>query len=274
MICELMPVAAAGILAGAAVNLLADALPHQAPLGKPTYPDGTARPLSAWLGISAFALKRRSPPAQPNTAPQQLGWRHPLTELATSALMVLAYLIMGAAEVPAGQLLIWLTYMPILMLTAVIDLEHRRIKRACLLPAAALALLDAALYPQPLPTVPSALAGGALGFAVFFLVHRGGFLFTRLMSRWRRERIQTVAFGFGDVLLMTVSGLMLGLPDLLLAMCLALFLGAGGALLHLGSRFAATGTYRPFAVLPYGPYIIAATLTVLFFAPELWPLLG
>ena len=50
-----------GILAGGVVNILADALPQQKAVRfPPRYPDGTPRPLIAWLGITAFLFGRRT----------------------------------------------------------------------------------------------------------------------------------------------------------------------------------------------------------------------
>lgn len=230
--------------------------------------------MRAWLGITAFLFSRRRPSGGTEANEPQLGWRHPITETATAALMVAAYIIMGgSANVSGGQMLIWLIDMAIFMLITVIDLEHQRIMSATVMPAAVLALMDAALFPNPLPTVASSLAGGAFGFIIFYLVYQGGYLFRHLAARMRGEKIHTLAFGFGDVMLAGLSGLMLGLPDVILALFISIFLGAIGAIFYLGFDFLAARRYRPFTAMPYGPYIVTATITVMFFGNELRPLL-
>jgi len=45
-----------GIIAGGIVNALADDLPERRRPQLPRYPDGTPRPLIAWLGITAFPV--------------------------------------------------------------------------------------------------------------------------------------------------------------------------------------------------------------------------
>ncbi len=266
---ELIGITILGILAGGLVNVLADALPFRRRPGIPTYPDGSPRPIRAWLGITAFLFRRRLPPDQTQPGAPKLGWRYPVTEMATAALMAAAFVIMGETpNVPGGQMLVWLIYMGILMLIAVIDLEHQLIMLACIIPSAVLALIDAAVFPNPLPTLASSLAGGALGFIIFYLIYQGGCLFRHFVERARGEKINSLAFGFGDVMLAGLSGLMLGLPDVIPMMFISIFLGAIGAVFYLAFRFFAARPYRPFTAIPYGPYIVAATILVMFFGAE------
>src|SRR5215510_6958054 len=90
---EILIAAPIGLFVGIIINVLADELPYRAYITSPvvlpedatdedkveyerlkgviarrnwrgfipTYPDGTPRPLSAWLGIAAFALGQREP---------------------------------------------------------------------------------------------------------------------------------------------------------------------------------------------------------------------
>ena len=182
----------AGILAGGVVNALADDLPKHERPKLPHYPDGTRRPLSAWLGLSAFLLgQRRSPGGA------KLGWRHPLTELATAAAFVIAYL---ATRDNAGmtdlQFLFWLGYMAIFVLITVIDIEHKLILFAVMIPAGIYAIIDAALTPvtQYGPSLQDALLGGVAGFVGSFILYLGGFLFIRISGRLRGHSINEVAF--------------------------------------------------------------------------------
>jgi len=72
----------AGVIVGGVINVLADDLPHYRYPTIPRYSDGTARPISAWLGVSAFLLGKHISPSG-----TQLSWRYPLTELSTILFM-------------------------------------------------------------------------------------------------------------------------------------------------------------------------------------------
>ncbi|MDZ4764908.1 MAG: A24 family peptidase [Chloroflexota bacterium] len=261
-----------GILAGGVVNALSDDLPRRERPRLPHYPDGTPRPLSAWLGLTAFLFgKRRSPNGI------KLSWRYPLTELATAALMVIVVLVTDddrtvEMTMTTLQFIFWLIYMPIFVLITVIDLEHRLILFVVIIPSCVVALLDA-LTTTYGADIGAALLGGALGFGVFFLLYLGGFVFTYLLGKARGEDIDEVAFGYGDVMLITLSGLILGWQPLIIAMFVTVFLGAAGAILYLIVRGLTRKHYSMFTPLPYGPYIVLGTLLMLLFSIEVSRLL-
>jgi leader peptidase (prepilin peptidase) / N-methyltransferase len=269
-----------GLLAGGLVNALADELPYRRNPTLPTYPNGAPRPISAWLGIIAFPLGQRTPSdtAESNEGHRRhyegepkLGWRYPITEVSTAILMVLTYVIWGNdPEVSSLQMIIWLIYMAIFMLINVIDIEHKLILFIVMIPSAILALLDASIVPIPAPLLKDALIGGGVGFVIFFIFYQGGYLFTYIMGRARGETINTVAFGFGDVMMITLSGLILGLQGVIFVMFISVFLGAVGAIVYLLlMRFVFAGRYSLFTAIPYGPYIVAATIIVLLFPDEM-----
>jgi len=272
-----------GILAGGLVNTLADELPYRRKPALPTYPDGTPRPVLAWLGITAFLFGLRTPPKSTNISREKqegrqryyegepkLSWRYPITEIATAILMVATYILMGnKPEVSSLQMIIWLIYMAIFMLINVIDIEHKLILFVVMIPSAILAIIDAVLTPIPLPPLQSALTGGGLGFVIFFIFYQGGYLFTYIMGRARGETIDTVAFGFGDVMMITLSGLILGFQGVIFVMFISVFFGSVGAIVYLALRLLVAGRYNLFTAIPYGPYIVAATIIVLLFPDEM-----
>ena len=273
-------IAILGILAGGLINALADDLPYRRNPALPTYPDGTPRPAKAWLGITAFLFGLRTPPQNTSVEKQEsreryydgepkLGWRYPITEIATAILMVATYILIGnKPDVSSLQLVIWLIYMAIFMLINVIDIEHKLILFVVMIPSAILAILDAVLTPIPLPSLQSALTGGGLGFVIFFIFYQGGYLFTYIMGRARGETIDTVAFGFGDVMMITLSGLILGFQGVIFVMFISVFFGSVGAILYLALRLIVAGRYNLFTAISYGPYIVAATIIVLLFPDE------
>ncbi len=254
-----------GLLAGGIVNALADDLPlHQRPR-LPHYADGIRRPVSAWLGITAFLLKQQTGPSG-----EKMSWRYPLAELATAIGMVIALAAKGGnPNVDNLQLVFWLTYIAIFVLITVIDLEHKLILFAVIIPSCVLAVLDAILTSaQQQPDLRNALFGGALGFGVFFLLYLGGYVYLYIVNEAQGRNISEVAFGYGDVMLATLSGLILGWQPLIFAMFITVFLGAGGALLWMISRRLSGTGYSMFTALPYGPYIVAGTVIMLLFSSE------
>jgi general secretion pathway protein O len=257
-----------GIIAGGIVNALADDLPKRRRPQLPRYPDETPRPPVAWLGITAFLFGKR---ASPNGA--KLSWRYPLTEIATALLMVLVVLVTEddrsvERTMDALQFIFWLIYMPVFVLITVIDLEHRLILFVVIIPSAVIALLDAALTNYG-ADLGEALIGGLIGFSVFFLLYIGGFLFTYILGKARGQPIDEVAFGYGDVMLITLSGLILGWQPLIVAMFVTVFLGAAGAILYLVVRGLTRRHYSMFTPLPYGPYIVLGTVLMLLFSVEI-----
>ncbi len=262
-----------GLLVGGVLNALADDLPAPARVRLPHYPDGSPRPLKAWLGLTAFVLgKREGPSADPADPadeaspsplrPNRLSWRHPLLELATG--LAFAGLTLAFAGEPA--LWAWYVYVAILLLITVIDIEHRLILFAIILPSCVFAVVVAAIAPADGRTFGEYLLGGVVGFLLFFAMFLGGVAFSTL------TRNEEIAFGFGDVMLATLSGLMLGWRGFIFAALITVFAGAVGAVLYMAGR-AVIGRYRRFTPLPYGPYIVLGTLVMLLFREEVQDLL-
>ncbi|MDE2855603.1 MAG: A24 family peptidase [Chloroflexota bacterium] len=267
---DILLVALFGLLLGGVVNALADDLPAGRRLGLPRYPAGSRRPLTAWLGISAFALNLRRAPAvkSPSAAAdagggQALTWRYPLVELALSILMALTYsAARGRPSLPGEKALIWQALVVLFVLIAVIDIEHRRIPIALMLVTVLVVIFGAVAAGQSSPSIASMLAGALCAGLVFSLVYQGGRLFGYLAARWRRPLAATV-FGLGDVYLMTIGGLIVGFPHVLAAMFLAVFTAGILALLLLVRCALTNRQYKAFAILPYGPCILASTFAVL-----------
>jgi leader peptidase (prepilin peptidase) / N-methyltransferase len=253
-----------GILIGGVLNVLADDLPHYRRPRLPHYPDGTMRPISAWLGLSAFLFGKRT---SPNGV--KLSWRYPLTEIASAVAMivVLTNVVAEDAAMPPLHMIFLLFYMAVFVLITVIDIEHKLILFSVIIPSCLIALLDSLLTAPPYgPGLGDALLGGALGFGVFFTMYLGGYLFTYVMAKARGIEINEIAFGYGDVMLATLSGLILGWQPLILAMFITIFVGAFGALIYLVAVRVMGNRYSMFTALPYGPYIVIGTIAMLVFS--------
>jgi prepilin signal peptidase PulO-like enzyme (type II secretory pathway) len=249
-----------GLIAGGVINALADDLPARENPRLPHYPDGTPRRLSAWLGVTAFLTGQRNSPkkhGKKSKVPLSLSWRHPIVEVSTA----LAFFGVALGIKHQPNLPFWCVYLAILILITVIDVEHRLILFVVIIPSCLFALLVALVSPEEGKSFSDYLIGGAAGFAVFFLMFLGGVVFTVL------SRHQAVAFGFGDVMLATLS-LILGWRGLIPAIFITVFAGAAGALVYILGRMVMRQRYRWFTPLPYGPYIVMGTIVVLLFREQ------
>jgi leader peptidase (prepilin peptidase) / N-methyltransferase len=264
MLVPILIIALMGVLAGGLVNILADDLPYQRRVKRPHYPDGTPRPVSAWLGLTAFITGEWT-----SASGSKLSWRYPLVEIATPVAMILTYIIkVGEPKVDTLQLVYWLIYMAIFVLITVIDVEHKLILFVVIIPSAILTVVDALTTNAP-PNLERSLTGGLLGFGTFFVLYLGGIAYVYIANQVQGRNISEVAFGYGDVMMALLSGLILGLGDMLFAMFLTVILGALGALLYLVGQRIAGRSSSMIAALPYGPYIVAGTALMLLFGPQI-----
>jgi leader peptidase (prepilin peptidase) / N-methyltransferase len=248
----------------------------------PTYPDGTPRPLSAWWGIAAFALGQREPKeakpdeerSRPHVEGNKLEWRHPLTEIMTALFFALAaWAAPGIEGMNTAQYLLNFVYMAIFALIIVIDMEHKLILFSVMIPATILALLDGYFLPNPKPIFNDAMLGALLGFSAFLVIYLGGYAFRWYMNRFRGANIKTVPFGYGDVMMITFSGALVGVLNTFEVIFLTTGLGAIGALIFLIVQRFLKGRYEAFTAIPYGPYIVIATLMALLWGRQIWDFL-
>ncbi len=192
---------------------------------------------------------------QPEASAQGLSWRYPLTEIALAGLM-------AATQALDGQNLILQAYASGFVLLAVADIEHRQIQMGPLLALAALALIDAAFITETNPGLASSLVGGLLGGCAFAALYLGGRLYARLAGSGE-------ALGLGDVYVMGAAGLMLGFPNVLAALVLAIALGGCGALAFLAHLRLRKRLWQRHASMAYAPYILAATYIMLLFQGDI-----
>jgi leader peptidase (prepilin peptidase)/N-methyltransferase len=251
-----------GLVAGAVLNWCADQLPgsQRRLYGAPFCPYcETPRPPLAWSGTLAYlAFRVRCP-----SCGAPIPWRAPLTELVTAGLFAWLWSLHG----PSVLLLLHSIYTSILVLITVIDLEHRLILNVVIYPAWLLALVGSLLHPQPY-FYRLALIGGAVGFGIMFVLYQLGVLFVRAAGRMRGRELDTVALGFGDVRLAGFVGLVVGFPDILYALILAVTLGGLAGLAYWFVRAVVLRRYSLFTAIPYGPYLVAGGMAMLLYGQE------
>lgn len=178
--------------------------------------------------------------------------------IAVSSTLLHYFLVAGTAPAGSASGLTLIIWTAIFMLIAVIDIEERRVMPVVLLPAGLFALLEAAAAQSLASAVAGGSAGALLGIAMFL----GGQQYQRAMSRRRGVQERDVPFGGGDVLLAGLCGLVVGWPNILLALLLAVFSAGAVALVLL-----ATGRVTLGSALPYAPFLLAGTVFVMRF-PE------
>ena len=247
----------------------------------PVYPDGTPRPPETWIGLMAFAIGKRLPDKpQPDEVRSRghrepdfkLSWRHPLTEIMTALFFGLAaYAANGITDMNTTQYMLNFVYMAIFSLVIAIDMEHKLILFIVMIPAIIIALLDAYFVSPPLPSFQDALIGAALGFGLFFAFYLFGFVFRWYLNKFRGRNITTVAFGYGDVVMFTFTGAVIGTLYTLIALVLTIMLGAIGAILYLIAKAIIDRENAAMTAIPYGPYIVIATLIMLLWGPQVAP---
>jgi leader peptidase (prepilin peptidase)/N-methyltransferase len=269
-----------GMIAGILINRAADNLPPPAErslLAMPRCPHcNTLRTPIQQSGILSFVLRRDK--CRNCGAPLSL--RAPLVEIGTAALF--AFL---AQRYPFG--IYWVTicfFTAVLVLLGVIDIEHKLILNVILLPATVLALAaspillrgpDVTLTTLKLNALWFALLGSIVGYAFTLGIYYLGVLFLRVLNRGRRQKINTVAFGMGDVKLAGLLGALIGFPAIVYALIWAILLGGVGAALAILFRLATRRGYSAFMTIPYGPYLILAGGAFLIFGNELlWRAMG
>jgi leader peptidase (prepilin peptidase)/N-methyltransferase len=250
-----------GLLIGALINLAADQLPRWRRLKRAPFCPYCDRPRPPWAWVSTLAYLRFKPGCLHCAAP--ISWRHPLVELATAALFAFLWYRCGQT----GQwafLVLYSLYCVIFVLVLVIDLEHKLILNVVMYPAWALALVGSFFHPEPY-YYRLALLGGVIGFGLLYLVYLLGELFVKVMSKMRGKPVHAVAFGFGDVRLGGFIGLVLGFPDVLDAIFVAIVLGGLVGLFYWFVRAVILRRYSLFTAIPYGPFLVAGAMFLLFF---------
>ncbi len=250
-----------GFLVGALVNLGADQLPRWRRLRRTPFCPYCEQPRPPWAWVATLAYLRFRPQCRHCSAP--IPWRHPLVELGTAALFAFLWYRYGQGDQTAF-LIPYTVYSAIFVLVLVIDLEHKLILNVVMYPAWVLALLGSLLHPEPY-FYRLALLGGALGFGLLFLVYLLGELFVKALSKMRGKPINAVAFGFGDVRLGGFIGLVLGFPDVLTAVLVAILLGGLGGLLYWAVSAVILRRYSLFTAIPYGPFLVVGAMGIMFF---------
>ncbi len=240
-----MPVAiaaVAGLVAGSFFNVVIARLPRHESLVRPAsrcpHCGHPVRPYDNVPVFSWLILRGRC-----RDCGEPISARYPLVELLTAALFAAVVIDTGANE----HVWLGLALVCVLVPVAFIDLDHRIIPNAILLPGAVAAIaIVAATESRKLPE--HLIAGAAAA----------GFLLVAVLAYPR-------GMGMGDVKLAGVLGLYLG-RSVGPAMLVALVSGTIVGVVIIARKGAAEG--RKTAV-PFGPFLALGGLVGLFFGPDI-----
>ncbi len=238
-----------GILAGMLVNYLSDVLPiHRKPVRPICTQCGEQQSnwnYFLWPRTCVYCGKRRK-------------LRVWVVEILFAGLFIWLY----TSETATAFLPFWLSAVVWVFfgVVAVIDIELKLILHPVSLTGAILGFGVGFFLHGPIPTI----IGGIAGYVVMFFFFWLGTVFTRLTRRMQGDD-EEVALGFGDVNLAGVLGLMVGWPNVLLNLVLSVMI-AGLFSLAIVLLTLLLRRYRAFMAIPYGPFLLAGTVLMLFFS--------
>lgn len=150
--------------------------------------------------------------------------------------MAALYGVAAARAVDGRHFALMALFGTIFLALAATDLERHLLPNRVMYPALALALAVSWLWPGRAPV--SGLEGGAVGFFVMLMIF-----------------LVLPGFGFGDVKLEGLIGLVVGLPAVLSALLIGVILGGVGAAGLLLTRRAGMKS-----AIAYGPYLAGGAI--------------
>jgi leader peptidase (prepilin peptidase)/N-methyltransferase len=240
-----MPVAiaaVAGLVAGSFFNVVIARLPRHESLVRPgsrcPHCGHPVRPYDNVPVVSWLILRGRC-----RDCGEPISARYPLVELLTAALFAAVVIDTGANE----HVWLGLALVSVLVPVAFIDLDHRIIPNAILLPGAVAAI-----------AIVAATESSKLGEHLIAGAAAAGFLLIAVLAYPR-------GMGMGDVKLAGVLGLYLG-RSVGPAMLVALLSGTIVGVVIIARKGAVEG--RKTAV-PFGPFLALGGLVGLFFGPDI-----
>ena len=231
-----------GLALGHGFDLLFDRLYTDRPPGGPLYRCGACRAAPAPLFLLPFIGYLRHGGRCPNC-----GALLPLRALLLPAGAAALFALSNTEIDGFGAALLAGTFATIFLALTFTDLERRLIPNRVVYPSLLLAAAFSWAWPDW--SVPQVFAGGLVGVGITLLLFVAG----------------RGAFGFGDVKMAALMGLVVGLPNVLVGIFVSVF--AAGAVVAplLLLRVLHRRQY-----IPYGPFIALGAVIGLWWGQELW----
>ena len=201
---------------------------------------------------------------------EKISWRYSLVELLTGAMFLVSYLRLGV-NAELGFFLVFISFMIIITF---IDIDYRIIPDRFFISGLILSvaylfsplifkgeykgsLFGESVNIQSISDLPvkSALTGALIG---------GGFLL--VIDLIGRLIFKKEGMGFGDVKLMTWTGLFLGLRGTIVSLLLAVWIGAVAGVILLKIR---KNRNEDDKYMPFGPFLTIGSVIGAFFAQQI-----
>ena len=239
-----------GWLAGIMINYFSDVLPQTRRLTQPTCQQCNTP--YTWQTYLFF---------QPCTNGHTRSTRTWLTQAVI--LITSIYVWLQAPKIGYGLGMVLLIYLGVVF---VIDMEHRLILHPTSLVGS---ILTFGLGTYSRGLIPT-LLGGLVGLLILLAFYYFGVIFARLRARRMRAAGQDSddeeALGFGDVILATIIGFLVGWP--LVWFCILMSVLLGGVISFLLILYLViSGKYSKNALMlfiPYGPYFIVSAFLIVY----------
>jgi prepilin signal peptidase PulO-like enzyme (type II secretory pathway) len=183
---------------------------------------------------------------------------HSVRICAVNVLYVSASLWLWHNRLPPIDHVLFLLLFFFLGLVFTIDLEHRLIFHKFSIFGFIIGLIIGIKLNGLIPT----LVGGLFGFIFVLIIFLLGGLVMKQVARLREVTINKDAFGFGDVLLSCILGLILGWPTILSSLLLAAILaGITGSVILMIKII--NKVYHPNLTIPIGPFLVTSAIALI-----------
>ncbi len=236
-----------GWLSGVLINYISDVLPQKRRLVHP-YCSNCQEPQPL---LNYFLWPRRCPYCS-----------HGRTRRSWFVEFITIFIALWLWTQPSLILGFWLSLLIVVYfgIVVIIDLEHHLIMHPVSIFGSILGLLIGIYLHGLLVT----LIGGLAGFGAMLVLYLLGALFARFVVRRSQEGFSDEALGFGDVILGGILGLILGWPAIIGGLFISILLAGAISLIYLLLTILAR-RYRAFTFIPYGPFMIAGAVALIFF---------
>lgn len=234
-----------GWMCGYIVNYLADVLPHKRKLSRPI-----CIQCQKDMSVKHFLLV--SACAHCKTHRSLRTW---VVQVFMVSVCVFFFLF------PPDNTGVWLSVLVVtyFMVVSVIDWEHRVVLIETAIVGVVITLPIGIYLHGLLPTLLGALVGFGLTY-IFYLLGLG---FSKILSKVKPDASNEVAFGFGDVYLSIILGLILGWPGIIAGIILGTLIFALTGGIYLVYLLAAK-RYKFSTALPMAPFLIFGSAILLF----------
>ena len=242
-----------GLAVGSFVNVVAARLPEHRSLVRPSSACPGCGAAIGWrdnIPVLSFVMLR----GRCRACRMPIAWRYPMVEIATAALWALAWLQWGATL----DFVVAVLFLTALVAITAIDIERQIIPDLITLPGIVAGFCVSLATGRPGWT--DSLVGIVVGGGIFLVIIVAYAVLTGIE-----------AMGMGDVKLGAMFGALLGWKVTLLAIFVAVLLGAIVAVALL-----ATGRVGRKAPMPFGPFLAAGGAVGLFWGERVmqWYLSG